>query len=137
MPVRWQERANDSCAAHARRKFEKLTTRAASASPVALEAMQRWARIYHVERLLAGMAPEDRLARRQSMSQPLWDERRAWLQVERPRVAGGAIAQALDYSLNHGKALTLHLGDGAASIDNNHLKQQIKPWKLVPRTGYS
>jgi transposase len=73
------------------------------------------------------MPPEDRLAGRQNMSQPLWDELRAWLQVERQRVAGGAIAQAIDYSLNHGEALTLHLDDGAVPIDNNHLEQQIKP----------
>lgn len=53
-----------------------------------------------------------------------------WLQLERARVAGGAIAQAIDYSLNHWEALTLHLNDGAVPIDNNHLEQQIKPWKL-------
>ena len=118
------------CAAHARRKFEELTTRGASASPVALQAMQRWARIYHVERLLADMTAEERYAGRQSMSRPLWEELRVWLQLERTRVAGGAIAQAIDYSLNHWPALTLHLNDGAVPIDNNHLEQQIKPWKL-------
>jgi transposase len=118
------------CAAHARRKFEELTTRGASASPVALEALQRWARIYHIEGLLTGMAPEERLAGRQSMSRPLWEELRAWLQLERGRVAGGTIGQAIDYSLNHWQALTRHLADGAVPIDNNHLERQIKPWKL-------
>ena len=92
--------------------------------------MQRWARIYHVERLLADMTAEERYAGRQSMSRPLWEELRVWLQLERTRVAGGAIAQAIDYSLNHWPALTLHLNDGAVPIDNNHLEQQIKPWKL-------
>ena len=124
------------CAAHARRKFEELTTRGASArastssSPLALEALQRWARIYHVERLLAGASAEERHAGRQSMSRPLWEELRAWLQLQRQRVAGGANGQAIDYSLNHWQALTLHLQDGAVPIDNNHLEQQIKPWKL-------
>jgi hypothetical protein len=55
---------------------------------------------------------------------------RAWLQLERQRVAAGAIAQAIDYTLNHWPALTRHLHDGAVPIDNNHLEQQIKPWKL-------
>jgi transposase len=126
-------RQGAGCAAHARRKFEELTTRAgtgASASPVALEALQRWARIYHVESHFAGMTPEDRLAGRQRLSLPLWNELRAWLQLERQRVAGGAIAQAIDYSLNHWDALTRHLNDGAVPIDNNHIEQQIKPWKL-------
>lgn len=118
------------CAAHARRKFEELTPRGATASPVALEALQRWARIYHVESHFAGMTPEDRLAGRERLSRPLWDELRAWLQLERQRVAGGAIAQAIDYSLNHWESLTRHLHDGAVPIDNNHIEQQIKPWKL-------
>ena len=119
-----------ACAAHARRKFEELTPKNAGASPVALEALQRWARIYHVESHLADSTPEQRLAGRQQMSVPLWQELHAWLKLERHRVAGGAIAQAIDYSLNHWQALTLHLGDGAVPIDNNHLERQIKPWKL-------
>jgi transposase len=123
-------RQGAGCAAHARRKFEELTPRNAGASPVALEALQRWARIYHVEALFAGMAPQDRRDGRQRLSKPLWDELHAWLQLERARVAGGAIAQAIDYSLNHWAQLTRHLGDGRVPIDNNHLEQQIKPWKL-------
>jgi len=119
-----------ACAAHARRKFEELTPRNAGASPVALEALQRWARIYHVEGHFAGMTDEDRREGRQRLSRPLWDELRAWLQLERSRVGGRAIQEAIDYSLNHWSALTLHLDDGAVPIDNNHLEQQIKPWKL-------
>jgi len=118
------------CAAHARRRFEELTPRNAGASPVAVEALQRWARIYHVEAQFAGMTPEDRQDGRQRLSKPLWDELRAWLQLERARVAGGAIGQAIDYSLNHWAELTLHLSDGRMPIDNNHIEQQIKPWKL-------
>jgi transposase len=126
-------RQGAGCAAHARRKFEELTTRGGTgprASPVELEALQRWARIYHVEHHLAGMTPEDRLDGRQRLSLPLRTEMRAWPQLERQRVAGGAIAQAIDYSLNHWEALTRHLHDGAVPIDNNHLEQRIKPWKL-------
>lgn len=119
-----------ACAAHARRKFEELTPRNAGASPAALDALQRWARIYHVEGYFAGMAPEERREGRQRLSRPLWDELRAWLQLERSRVGGRAIQEAIDYSLNHWDALTLHLDDGAVPIDNNHLEQQIKPWKL-------
>ena len=118
------------CAAHARRKFEELTPRNAGASPVAVQALQRWARIYHVEAQFAGMTPEDRRDARQRLSKPLWEELHAWLQLERARVAGGAIGQAIDYSLKNWQALTLHLSDGRVPIDNNHLEQQIKPWKL-------
>jgi transposase len=123
-------RQEAGCAAHARRKFEELAPRNASASPVALEALERWGRIYHVEGHFAAMMPEQRLEGRQRLSKPLWDELHAWLRLERQRVAGGAIAQAIDYSLNHWAALTRHLHDGAVPIDNNHLEQQIKPLKV-------
>jgi hypothetical protein len=43
---------------------------------------------------------------------------------------GTKIAEAIDYSLNAWKALTLHLDDGAVAIDNNLIERQIKPWKL-------
>jgi hypothetical protein len=43
---------------------------------------------------------------------------------------GSKIAEAIDYSLNAWKALTLHLDDGAVAIDNNLIERQIKPWKL-------
>ncbi|MEO6276831.1 MAG: IS66 family transposase [Roseateles sp.] len=119
-----------ACAAHARRKFEELTPRNAGASPVALQALQRWARIYHVESHFAGMSAEDRREGRQRLSKPLWEELRVWLELERGRVSGGAIGEAINYSLNHWSALTLHLDDGAVPIDNNHIGQQIKPWKL-------
>jgi len=119
------------CVAHARRKFEELTKPGAGASAVALEAMQRLARVYHVEAHLKGMTAEDRLDGRQRLSRPLWEELHTWLRLERSRVPDGSrIAQAIDYSLNHWPALTRHLHDGAVPIDNNLIERQIKPWKL-------
>lgn len=76
------------------------------------------------------MTAEDRVSGRQRLRQPLWDDLRIWLQLQRQRVAGGAIGQALDYTLNNPGALTLHQSDGHVPIDKNHLEQQIKPWKL-------
>jgi len=125
------ERRAAGCVAHARRKFEELSKPGAGVSPVAMEAMQRWARIYHVEGHFAGMTPEQRLEGRQRLSAPLWQELHLWLRLERARVADGSrIAQAIDYSLNHWVALTRHLADGAVPIDNNLIERQIKPWKL-------
>jgi transposase len=119
------------CVAHARRKFEELTKSGAGASPVALEAMQRLARVYHVECHLKDMTAEERLDGRRRLSRPLWDEFQAWLRLERSRVAEGSrIAQAIDYSLNHWPALARHLHDGAVPIDNNLIERQFKPWKL-------
>ncbi|MFO1263390.1 MAG: IS66 family transposase [Rhodoferax sp.] len=119
------------CAAHARRRFEELSRGGPGASAVALEALQRWARIYHAEASFAQMSVEQRQRSRQLVSKPLWDELEVWLKLQRRRVLDGSkIAEAIDYSLGAWKALTLHLDDGAVAIDNNHIERQIKPWKL-------
>jgi transposase len=104
--------------AYGRRKFDELsqTRTGGGASAVALEAMQRSARIYHVERL----------AGRQQLSRPLWNELRAWSQLKRtPR---GRRHHRPGHRLQPERWDALHLSDGQAP--NNHLEQQIKPWKL-------
>jgi hypothetical protein len=115
--------------AHARRKFEELAK--AGASDVAVQALQRFARIYHVEGELGSLTPEERLAMRQAMAKPLWEEMHAWLKLQRRRVAdGGTTAKAIDYSLNSWAALTRNLHDGAVPLDNNHLEQQMRCWAM-------
>jgi transposase len=120
------------CLAHARRKFDELSR--ANASAVADEALRRIARIYRVERELAGCSSVERLAQRQTLSKPLWEELHLWLQLERGRVPdGGATAQAIDYSLKSWTALTRNLQDGDVPVDNNHLENQIRPWAMGRR----
>jgi transposase len=127
----YPQRRSALCAAHARRYFEELSRGGHSASAVAIEAMRRWARIYHAEGAFAEMGHDERRQAPQRFSKPLWDEFEVWLRLQRTRVPGGSkIVQAIDYSLNAWKALTLHLDDGAVAIDNNLIERQIKPSKL-------
>jgi len=127
----YPQRRSALCAAHARRYFEELSRGGSSASAVASEAIQRWARIYHAEGALTEMDHDERRRARQNMSKPLWDEFEVWLKLQRAQVLQGSkIAQAIAYSLGAWKALTLHLDDGAVAIDNNLIERQIKPWKL-------
>jgi transposase len=117
------------CLAHARRKFDELAK--ANASPVATQAIARIARLYMLESYAREMTPEKRLAHRQQYAQPLWDELHAWMKQERARVPdGGGIAGALDYSLKRWTALGRFLGDGAVSVDNNHIERLIRPWAM-------
>jgi hypothetical protein len=77
------------------------------------------------------MDHDGRRQARQQLSKPLWEEFEVWLKLQRTQVLDGSkIAQAIDYSLNAWKALTLHLDDGAVPVDNNLIERQIKPWKL-------
>jgi transposase len=126
------ERIAAGCLAHARRKFDELHK--ANASAVAGEALQRIASIYRVERELASCSGDERLAMREALTKPLWQELHVWLQLERSKVPdGGATAQAIDYSLNHWTALTRNLLDGEVPVDNNHLENQIRPWAMGRR----
>jgi transposase len=130
-PRIYPQRKSAVCAAHARRYFEELSHGGQAASQVATEALQRWARIYHVEGSLAELDDAPRRQARQHLSKPLWDEFEVWLKLQRTRVLEGTkTAEAINYSLNAWQALTLHLYDGAVPIDNNLIERQIKPWKL-------
>lgn len=122
-------RISAACAAHARRNFEELTKD--GTSPVGLDALRRLARIYQVEGELKDLGDDERMAQRQRLAKPLWNELRQWLELERRLVAdGSATAKAINYTLTHWSALTLHLEDGAVALDNNHLERQIKPWAM-------
>jgi transposase len=123
------DRTAAACVAHARRKFDELAK--AGTSALAEEAIRRFGRIYEVEGELDALPDDRRQARRQELARPLWDKLRQWLELERRLVVdGGPAAAAIDYTLNHWKALTRHLDDGAVPIDNNHLERQIKPWAM-------
>ncbi|MEB0113693.1 IS66 family transposase [Variovorax sp. RTB1] len=127
------DRMAAGCLAHARRKFDELL-RDGGHSAVATEALQHIARIYRLERELASMTAEDRLAGRLNGTRPLWEQLHAWLRLERSRVPdGSATAKALNYSLNAWEALTRNLLDGDVSIDNNHCENLIRPWAMGRR----
>jgi transposase len=125
----YPDRRGAACVAHARRKFDELAK--AGVSPLAEEAIRRFARIYEIEAELGGLQDDERQQARQELAQPLWGKLKKWLELERQLVAdGGTTAGAIDYTLNHWSALTRHLDDGAVPIDNNHLERQIKPWAM-------
>lgn len=121
------------CLAHARRKYDELL-RDGGKSAVATEAIARIATIYRIERELATLSAEERLAERQRRAQPLWDQLLEWLRFERRRVPdGSATAKALDYSLNSWSALVRNLVDGDVSVDNNSLENLLRPWAMGRR----
>ncbi len=126
---RAEDRTEAGCLAHARRKFDELAK--ANASTVAVQAVQRIAGLYRIEKEAREMAAPDRLRLRQQHAQPLWNELHVWLRLERTRVAdGSSIAAALDYSLNRWEALGRFLHDGNVSIDNNHVENLMRPWAM-------
>lgn len=62
--------------AHARRKYDEEQSEA-----VAVQAVQRIAWIYRIERELQSLSMAERLAVMQSRSKPLLEEMQVWLQL--------------------------------------------------------
>jgi transposase len=111
------ERVEAGCAVHSRRKFDELIKH--GHSEVAAEAVRRLAVVFKIEHQIQHFKTAERLALRQQITRPYWDELHAWLQLERQRVPdGSAIAKAIDYSLRRWAALSRFLHDGDVSPHN-------------------
>src|SRR6201981_377077 len=65
-----------ACWAHVRRKF--FDVHAATASPIAKEALDRIGQLYAVEKIISGLPPERRRQRRQLQSKPIAEALAAW-----------------------------------------------------------
>jgi transposase len=123
------ERIEAGCAVHSRRKFDELIKH--GHSEVAAEAVRRMAVVFKIEHQIQHCSAAERLALRQRITRPYWDDLHAWLQLERQRVPdGSAIANAIDYSLRRWAALSRFLHDGDVSPHNNHLENLLRPWAV-------
>ncbi|WP_259741454.1 IS66 family transposase [Pseudoduganella namucuonensis] len=112
--------------AHIRRKF--FDVHAASASPVADEALQRIAALYAIEQQGAGLDPPQRLVLRQRLAEPALAEAHAWLLATRRAVAAGSgTAKGVEHALKRWPALERYAGSGTLPIDNNRCENAIRP----------
>jgi transposase len=117
--------AEVACMAHVRRKFFDI--HAATASPIAGEAIRQIASLYGVESEARGLPPDQRRAIRQAKSKPLMDTLHAWLEQQLARIPkGGDLAVAIRYALTRFVALSRYLDDGTLEIDNNIAERAIR-----------
>jgi len=115
-----------ACLAHIRRKF--FDVHAASASPVAEEALRRIAQLYVIERQAAGLAPSQRLALREQHAVPALADMHAWLlATQRSVAAGSGTAKAIEHALKRWPALQRYASSGNLPIDNNPVENAIRP----------
>jgi transposase len=121
-PAKVQEVA---CMAHVRRKFFDI--HAATASPIAGEAIKQIAALYGVEAEARGHPPDQRKAIRQAKASPLMAAFQAWLEQQLTRIPkGGDLAVAIRYALTRFTALSRYLEDGTLEIDNNIAERAIR-----------
>ena len=117
------------CLSHARRKFFDL--HAANANPLALEALNRIAALYAIEKRGKDLDVAARTQLRKDEALPLLQSMHDWLLRVRVTVAnGGGTAKAIDYSLRRWTALSRYATDGCLPIDNNPVENIIRPIAL-------
>ena len=114
-----------ACWAHARRKYFDL--HAATASPVAREALERIGALYQIEADIRGSPPEHRRAERQTRALPLLNDLHQWLQATvRKTSKKSELAAAIGYTLSRWAALTRYCEDGRVEIDNNAAERALR-----------
>jgi len=123
-----------ACWSHARRKFYDVHH--ATASPIAMEALERIAALFAVEGSIRGRAPELRAAIRQEHAQPLLEKLKTFLETSLRQVSGkSALAQAIRYALSRWKALSRYITNGRLEISNNAAERAMKP-PVLGRKNY-
>lgn len=114
-----------ACWAHVRRKF--FDVHAATASPVAMEALDRIGELYKIESDIRGKPPDERRRCREEKTLPLLDGVKAWLESTLPKLSGKSdLAAAMRYGLNRWDALIHFAHDGRIEIDNNAAERSIR-----------
>jgi transposase len=123
------------CLMHARRKFYE----ARSSDPQRSHQALAWiSLLYDVEREVKEREIDDyeafvalRHRARGERSRPIFDKFYAWPEAEQPKVLPkSAIAEAIQYALNHWEALKRPLEAGFLELDNGACERAFKPVAL-------
>ena len=121
------------CWSHARRKFVEAEP---TAPDLARTILRRIKDLFNVERHAKDMAPEERLRLREAESKPLLEALHTVLREQRAQLLPKhPLAQAIGYTLNQWKELTLFTTDAAVPIHNNLAEQEMKRIALLRKNA--
>jgi transposase len=117
------------CWAHVRRRFFELA--ATGPAPIASEALQHIASLYHVESEIRGHSAEERRAVRQEKSRPILQSFEPWLRAKLALISQKTkLAEAIRYALSRWDGLCRFVDDGRIEIDSNVVERAIRPIAL-------
>lgn len=122
-----------ACFAHARRKFMDIikTTKSQEELTLAEIAVEFIGKLYKIERYCKSMTKQERFFYRRRFARPILYKFYRWLNKKIKNILPkSSIGQALQYTLNHWKALKNYLLDGILDIDNNRAERAIKPFVI-------
>jgi hypothetical protein len=113
------------CWAHVRRKF--VDVHAATASPIAQQALDRIGRLYSVEQTINGSPADQRRQQRQLKSKPLAEALATWAEETLPNLSRKSeLAAAFRYMRARWMALTRCFEDGRLGLDNNPAERALR-----------
>ena len=120
------------CLAHVRRKYDEALKSIPKEQQVGSQAAIEKAyydKLFHLEKDLRDLAPEERYKKRLELEKPEWDAYLAWLEKVNP-LPQSALGKAVYYSKNQWKYLQNYLLDGRCEISNNRAERSIKPFVI-------
>jgi transposase len=121
------------CWAHARRKFVECQ---AAAPPVTHAILRQIKRLFDLEARLKDLDADERLRRRQAEAMPLLESLHALLAEHKAKLLPKhPLAEAIQYTLNQWRELTLFTSDPAVPIHNNLAEQQMKRIALLRKNA--
>ena len=127
------------CWDHARRKFVEASKAAptkkrgqkVSKADVAIGKIRK---LYRTEEKIKDLAPEEKTIQRQTLSQPVLDDLKVWLQTNSPRVPKDSLTwTAINYTLNQWDLLVGYCRDGRLHISNALAENAIRPFAVGRR----
>ena len=114
-----------ACWAHVRRKF--FDVHAATASPIAKEALDRIGQLYGVEETIKGFSPDHRRRERQQHSKPIAAALAEWAdETARKLSRKSELAAAFRYMRGRRTALARCFDDGRLALDNNPAERALR-----------
>jgi len=115
------------CMAHTRRKFFEIAQTVKQDS-IAHDALIKIAKIYQIESTLRDVDYQRRYFYRKKYLKPVYQSLHRWLlKKQRTTLDKTPIRQAINYALNHWRALQNVFSDGCLEVDNNAAERAIKP----------
>ena len=123
-----------ACMAHVRREFYALYE--SLKLPVAGEAVLRIRKLYDVETQARFLPPHERVALRQELAKPIFDDLEIWLKEQLGKISGKTpLAKAIRYALARLPKARPYLDNGFLEIDNNTAERAVRP-VAVGRKNY-
>jgi transposase len=118
-----------NCGAHVRRKFFEVMPKDFQKHPnknnFGYIGTTYWNKLFKIEKELADLTSEERLAQRQIRLKPVLDEFYAWCEHLNP-LSGSKLGKAVKYALDHRKGIETILEDGDLELSNNRAERSIK-----------